>query len=117
MCRIIIASIAAIVLAAPIRAADDTKAAEEKVMEYLKKIDGAERATVTVVKDSVAKAFPKHTFVAVLYKQFPIGREAPKPLKEANVLAVDGDGKDGRRVRRRVHRPLALRRRRTVGRA
>jgi hypothetical protein len=85
--------IAVLLLAAPVGAADDPQAAEQKVMEYLKKIDGAERARVNVVKDSVARAFPKHTFVAVLYPQFPVGRAAPKPLSVANVLAVDGDGK------------------------
>jgi hypothetical protein len=94
MNRTILATgIATLVFVAPVRAADDADKAKEQVMEYLKKINGADRARVTPVKDSVAKAFPKHNFVAVLYPQFPIGREAPAPLKEANVLAVDGAGK------------------------
>src|SRR5258708_18673253 len=79
-----------LLIAAPLRAAET---AEDKVMEYLKKIDGVERARVAVVKDSVSKAFPKIDFVAVVYPQFPIGRAAPKPLSIANVLAVDGHGK------------------------
>lgn len=89
-----IAVLTVVLLAAPASAADDPKAAGAKVADYLKSINGMERARITPVKeDYVAKLFPKHTFVAVLYPQFPVGREAPAPLKEANVIAVPKDGK------------------------
>lgn len=91
MRRILLVPVFAL-LVAPLQAADDLKAAEEKVMEYLKKINGAERARITPIQESVAKAFPKHQFIAVLYPQFPVGRPAPEPLKTANVLVVTGDG-------------------------
>jgi hypothetical protein len=83
----------ALTTASHARAADMT--AEEKVAAYLKSINAADRARITPVKDeSVAKAFPKFSFVGVLFPQFPVGREVPAPLKEANVFAVPaGEGK------------------------
>jgi hypothetical protein len=73
----------------------DLKAAAEKVGEYLKGINGQDRARVTSIKDDlVPNLFPKHVFIAVLYPQFPVGRPAPEPLKVANIVAVPtGDGK------------------------
>jgi hypothetical protein len=83
--------VATLIVSGAGRAAD----AEEKVTEYLKSINGENGAQVTVIKDDiVAKTFKKHAFAAVIYRQFPVGRPAPEPLKVANVLVVpSGDGK------------------------
>jgi hypothetical protein len=71
------------------RAAD----AEETVKEYLKSIKG-ENARVAVIKDdALAKAFPKHAFVSVIYPQFPVARQSPEPLQAGNVIAVPSEGK------------------------
>lgn len=76
---------------APRTCAADTEAAVKK---YLESINGENGVRVTVVNDnSVSKTFSKHTFAAVLYPQFPVGRPAPEGLKSANVLAVSADGK------------------------
>lgn len=67
--------------------------AEETVKNYLKSIKG-ENARIAVIKnDTIAKVFPKHGFVAVVYPQFPIARLAPEPLNAGNVIAVPAEGK------------------------
>ncbi len=87
----ILSVVALLIFAPPGRAAD----AEAKAKEYLKSINGENGAQITVIKnDMVGKTFAKHEFVAVIYRQFPVGRPAPEPLKVANVLVVPaGDGK------------------------
>lgn len=86
-----------IALAAPV-VADETKAAdpataEKSVKAFLEKHKAA-YGQVTVVKDeAVAKTFGKHVFCFVIYRQYPIARELPEPLKYANIFASDGDGK------------------------
>lgn len=75
-------------------AAADDKSAEEKVKEYLGKINGAERGVLTHIKDEPAKAFPKFSFASLVFRQFPVARQVPEPLKENNILVVpSGDAR------------------------
>jgi hypothetical protein len=87
----VLSAVALFFLAQPGHAAD----AEAKAKEYLKSINGENGAQITVIRnDILGKTFAKHEFVAVIYRQFPVGRPAPEPLKVANVLVVPtGDGK------------------------
>lgn len=77
-----------------VKAADDNSA-EHRVKDYLAKINGAERGVLTLIKDEpIAKAFPKHAFASVFFRQFPVARQVPEPLKETNILVVPvGEGK------------------------
>jgi len=46
------------------------------------------------VKDGpVSRAFPKHVFFGVYFRQHPVARLAPKGMNSANVYAVGHDGK------------------------
>jgi hypothetical protein len=46
------------------------------------------------VKDGpVSRAFPKHVFFGVYFRQHPVARLAPKGMNSANVYAVGPDGK------------------------
>lgn len=90
MKRAPILSVAAILCFVSISSAAD---AEETVKLYLKSIKG-ENARVAVIKDdALAKAFPKHAFVSVIYPQFPVARQSPEPLQAGNVIAVPAEGK------------------------
>jgi hypothetical protein len=73
---------------------EDVKKAEKAVTEYLEKIKGKDAARVAHVKDeALEKTLPDHIFFAVLYPQYPVGRQPPEGLSASNVLAVDKDGK------------------------
>ena len=78
--------------------ADEVKAAQERLTEYLKGIKGAEAARVTpLTADGVGATFPDHVVFAVIFPQYPVARVAPAPLKSANVIAVPKK-KDGKPV-------------------
>ena len=72
---------------------EDLQKAEAQVKEYLGKLDGGQTGRVTPIKnEALAKLFPKYSFVAVIFPQYPIARISPKPLSSANVFAVPRDG-------------------------
>jgi hypothetical protein len=73
--------------------AEDVAKAEKAVKEQLEKYKAAHGQVKQVKDETVTKAFPRYTFFAVLYRQFPVGRVVPKPLKPANLFAVSRDGK------------------------
>jgi len=69
----------------------DVVKAEKAVKAYLEKVKGG-YGTVTHVKDeTLERTLPGHTFFAVLYRQFPVGRIPPAGLKVSNVFAVQDD--------------------------
>src|SRR5262249_31408435 len=43
--------------------------------------------------EALHDAFPGYVFVGVLYRQYPVARLAPPPLKSSNVFAVARGGK------------------------
>ena len=78
-------------------AAEEVKAAQERLTEYLKSIKGAEAARVTALTgDGIPATFPRHTLFAVMFPQYPVARVAPEPLNSSNVVAVPK--KDGKPV-------------------
>jgi len=69
--------------------ADDVKAAQARLTEYLGTIKGAEAARVTpLTADGFSATFHDHVAFAVLFPQYPVARIAPEPLKPSNVVAV-----------------------------
>src|SRR5579872_3577014 len=86
---------AALLTAGTLRArdkGDEQAKAEKTVKDFLaeKKIE----APVTPITDeALAKAFPDDHFIAVVFRQYPVARIAPEPLKSQNVFVVPRDGK------------------------
>jgi hypothetical protein len=85
-----------LVAAAPLWA-DATKAdpvkAEKVVKDELEKVKADTNLAVQIKDEALARTFPGQTFFAVIFRQFPVARLAPAPLKSSNIYAVDGDGK------------------------
>lgn len=73
--------------------AEDVARAEKAVKDQLDKYKAAYGQVKQVKQEAVAKALPEYTFFTVLYRQFPVGRAAPPPLKSANIFAVGRDNK------------------------
>lgn len=73
--------------------AEDVARAEKAVKDQLEKYKGGYGQVAQVKDEAVARAFPRTTFFTVLYRQYPVGRRVPPPLKSANVFAVGADGK------------------------
>jgi hypothetical protein len=77
--------------------ADSTKAdpakAERIVKEQLEKVNADTNLAVQIKDEALARAFPGQTFIAIIFRQFPVARLAPAPFKSSNIYAVDGDGK------------------------
>lgn len=92
-----IALLAVFALASAARA-DDVKDAEAKLKEYLGAIKGSEAGRVTALTaDGVKETFPDHVLFSHVIPQFPLAREAPAPLKNANVIAIPKK-KDGKPI-------------------
>jgi hypothetical protein len=69
--------------------ADDVKDAEGRLKEYLGGIKGSEAGRITALTaDGVAETFPDHVLFSHVIPLYPVAREAPPPLKHANVIAV-----------------------------
>jgi hypothetical protein len=91
-----LALLAVFALASAARA-DDVKDAEAKLKEYLAGIKGSDAGVVTALTgDGMKETFPDHVVFAHVIRQFPIAREAPAPLKHANIIAVPK--KDGKPI-------------------
>ena len=73
--------------------ADDIAKAEKAVKDQLAKYKAAYGQVTQLKDDALGKAFTGYTFFGVLYRQYPVGRLVPKPLKPSNVFAVGRDGK------------------------
>lgn len=68
--------------------ADDTSDAEAKLKEFLGTIKGSEAGRVTSLADGTRETFPDFVLFSHVIPQYPVAREAPAPLKNANVIAV-----------------------------
>jgi hypothetical protein len=82
----------------PVARADETKTIDvDKGMAAVKEELGkhkAEFGMVTHVKDeALGKVFPKHIFFTAHFRQYPVARALPEPLRFANVFAYSADGK------------------------
>lgn len=81
-------AVCAIVVCVSSARADDVKDAEAKLKDYLKDIPGAEAGRVTALADGTAETFPDFVLFSHVIPQFPVAREAPAPLKYANIIAI-----------------------------
>src|SRR5262249_25364139 len=77
--------------------ADEVKAAQERLGEYLKGIEGADRGRVNALTtDGVGETFPDHVLFSLVFSPYPVARAVPEPFKTGNVVAVPK--KDGKPV-------------------
>jgi hypothetical protein len=72
--------------------ADDVKKAEKQVMDRLGELKATGTKVDAVSDDAVASALPGHLFFAVIFRQFPIARVPPDPLKAQNLFVVNPKG-------------------------
>ena len=72
--------------------ADPTKA-EKIVKDELEKVKADPNLARLIKDEALDKTFPGQTFFAVTFRQFPVARLAPEPLKSSNVYAVTAEGK------------------------
>lgn len=91
-----LALLAALAFVPAVRA-DDASDAEAKLKEYLATIKGSEAGRVTALADGTKETFPDFVLFSHVIPQFPVAREAPAPLKHANVIAVPKK-KDGKPI-------------------
>jgi hypothetical protein len=64
----------------------------KQVSDLLAKHNGANGAVLSAVDDkALQQLFPTHLFYAVIYRQFPVGRVPPNPLKVHNIFIVGPD--------------------------
>lgn len=83
---------------APVALADDVKDAEAKLKEYLDGIKGSDAGRSTPLSaDGVKETFPDHVLFSYTIRLYPVAREAPAPLKHANVIAIPKK-KDGKPI-------------------
>jgi hypothetical protein len=75
------------------RDAESIAQAEKKVNEELERLKGVGAMVQYIKADEVAALFPRTTFFAVVFRQYPVARRTPEGLKAANLFAVDNRGK------------------------
>jgi hypothetical protein len=68
-------------------------AADKAVHEDLDKLKAAGFVMQEVKDEPVGRAFPKHVFFGVYFRQYPVARLTPKGMNASNVYAVGPDGK------------------------
>jgi hypothetical protein len=72
---------------------EDVKKAEKIVTDRLGELKADAGKVERIAEDAVDRAFPDRLFFSVLFRQFPIARAVPKPLKASNVFAVSPEKK------------------------
>jgi hypothetical protein len=72
--------------------ADDVKKAEKQVMDRLEELKATGAKVDAATDDAVAGTLPGHLFFAVLFRQYPVGRVPPAPLKVQNLFVVNPKG-------------------------
>ncbi len=73
---------------------DEERAKVEKaVKSYLDEMKAGAGALQPLQDERLEKLFPRHAFYTLLFRQYPVGRPAPKGFAVSNVLAADADGK------------------------
>lgn len=75
---------------------EEVKAAQTRLEEYRKGIEGAQNARVTpLTGDGITATFPDHVLFGFMFPQYPLARISPPPFKSANIVAVPKK-KDGK---------------------
>ena len=72
--------------------ADDVKKAEKQVQDRLEELKGTGAKVEALRDDTVAAALPGHLFFTALFRQYPVGRMPPEPLKVQNLFVVNPKG-------------------------
>jgi len=73
---------------------ENTKDAEATIKEEFPVLQAqGTPPLVPITEEAVTRAFPNQTFFVLRFRQYPVGRIAPKPLKASNVFAVTKGGK------------------------
>jgi hypothetical protein len=68
--------------------------ARAAVDRYLAGVPGAQAAQVTALRDEhLGECFPDRSFFAVTFRQFPVARVVPPPLKASNIFVVSRGGR------------------------
>jgi hypothetical protein len=84
----------------PVRAAEDGPGADiQKQIEELaareravrEKVNGAGAMFIPIEDPGLAAVFPMQQFYAVIFRQFPVGRVPPEPLKTQNLYLAGKD--------------------------
>jgi hypothetical protein len=73
--------------------ADDVKKAEKLVGDRLGELKAEGGKVDRITDDAVDRAFPGYLFFSVLFRQYPVGRAVPEPLKPSSLFAVSPEGK------------------------
>ncbi len=71
----------------------DVKEAEKLVQDRLAKLQGGGAKVDLLTDASLKKALPGQFVFSVLYRQYPVGRIPPKPLRAQNLFVVNPQGK------------------------
>jgi hypothetical protein len=99
--RFLVWGSALLILAGGARAQDATKQptpediakAQKLVQDQIGKLRAPSGLVTRLADASLQKAFPGELFFSVLYRQFPVGRLVPAPLKPSNIFVVNREGK------------------------
>jgi hypothetical protein len=70
--------------------------AQQQIAEQLKALNAAHGQVIWIDAPAVNKAFPKATFFAVRFRQFPVARVLPEGFGASNVFVVKDGGKPQR---------------------
>jgi hypothetical protein len=95
--RLLLCVVASLFLIPTLRA-DETKIPDadmglKAVKDQLEQYKAAYGQVTQIKDDSLAKVLSKYIFFTAHYRQFPIARALPEPLKFANIFAYSADGK------------------------
>jgi hypothetical protein len=90
-------SVAALSLAtSPMRQAmaEDTRKPEDRIKEQFPVLRNQSAAPlIPIVDETLSRVFSEQRFFVALFRQFPVARLAPEPLKTHNLFVVTKDGK------------------------
>jgi hypothetical protein len=75
-------------------AADDEPKSLARVRKELDRLKATWGQVEPITDEALKDRFPDYDFYSVIFRQYPVGRRVPPPLRPANVFAVpQGDGK------------------------
>jgi hypothetical protein len=69
---------------------DDVKKGQKEVEAYVADLKGPMAQVKPITDEVVLRALPGYLYYSVLFRQYPVGRLPPSPLKVGNVLALKG---------------------------
>jgi hypothetical protein len=85
--------LAAIRLPAEDKPAKDDNAKAQKIVQDALDSKSVKVPPTAITDEAVTRAFPDHSFFAVVFRQYPVAIAPPEPFKSRNVFVVLPDGK------------------------